>query len=135
MFPGEPSSKRLRLLGPTLDDSPLTPAACVPLRFTDSFMAYLNRPNSQGKIPPKRIEGPSPFDRISDEIMVKIFSYLPRSSLGKCAPVCKRFRRIAIDDALWKAIKLYKKTVPPGILGNIFERDSVKICSRLTSTK
>ena len=79
-------------------------------------MSYLNK-NSHG-IPPKRIEGPSPFDKISDEIVVKIFSYLPRSVLGRCAPVCKKFRRIALDDSLWKAIKLYKKTVPPGVIGN-----------------
>ena len=124
-FTGESSSKILRLVGSSdvydAKRSPnvLAPVLPVPLRYEDSLFSYFLRPDSFGKKPLLKLNGPSPFDVVSDEVIVKIFSFLPRSSLGKCAPVCKRFQRIVLDESFWKAIKMYKKNVPAGVIGMI----------------
>ena len=113
---GEPSTKRLRLLESSVNVN--VPVLPVPVRYDDRYLSYFWRPEPFGSRPLKKLDGPSPFDSISDEVIVKIFSFLPRSSLGKCAPVCKRFQRIALDPKFWKAIKMYKKNVPAGVIGN-----------------
>ena len=123
-FTGESSSKILRLVGSSdvydakRSANVLAPVVLpVPLRYEDSLFSYFLRPDSFGKKPLRKLNGPSPFDVVSDEVIVKIFSFLPRSSLGKCAPVCKRFQRIVLDESFWKAIKMYKKNVPAGVIG------------------
>ena len=93
------------------------PVLPVPIRYEDNLLSYFLRPGPFATKPLRQLNGPSPFDFVSDEVIVKIFSFLPRSSLGKCAPVCKRFRRIALDESFWKAIKMYKKNVPAGVIG------------------
>lgn len=46
------------------------------------------------------------FDRISDELMVKIFDWLDSSELCNIARVCKRFESVIWSPNLWKIIKI-----------------------------
>lgn len=47
-----------------------------------------------------------------DEILLKIFSYLPRSNLSQCARVCQHFFRVAMDNSLCK-LKFHKNLFYP----------------------
>ena len=65
----------------------------------------------------------SPFDLLSDEIVIKIFEFVPRTLLlNGCALTCKRLRNICYDDTLWKRIDLGGKTFGPGQAGKIILR-------------
>lgn len=46
------------------------------------------------------------FDRLSDDLVVKIFSFLPSVDLSICAQVCRRFDTLAWTPSLWKIITL-----------------------------
>lgn len=41
------------------------------------------------------------FSRLSDEIVLHIFQYLPKKALLRLAQVNSRFSRIVVDDSLW----------------------------------
>ena len=45
---------------------------------------------------------PSPFEKLPDEIILKIFSFLSFKSLGNCNQVSSRMKRIAGDTTLWE---------------------------------
>ena len=40
----------------------------------------------------------------SDEILLKIFSFLDSEDIVNCVPVHEKFRRIAFDDFLWRGV-------------------------------
>ncbi|XP_017784274.1 PREDICTED: F-box/LRR-repeat protein 7 [Nicrophorus vespilloides] len=46
------------------------------------------------------------FDRLSDELVIRIFSFLPSSDLSVCARVCRRFDNLAWKPCLWRTILL-----------------------------
>ncbi|XP_050068729.1 F-box/LRR-repeat protein 7 [Anopheles maculipalpis] len=46
------------------------------------------------------------FDRIPDELMVRIFEWLDSSELCNIARVCRRFESVIWNPALWKIIKI-----------------------------
>ncbi|ETN60845.1 f-box/leucine rich repeat protein [Anopheles darlingi] len=46
------------------------------------------------------------FDRITDELMVRIFEWLDSSELCNIARVCRRFESVIWNPALWKVIKI-----------------------------
>ena len=72
-FLGEPASKRRKIDKESL---------------TESFMEIL--PRKCGKSAVKRTKN-NLFQNLSDEVIVKIFSYLNRQSLGRTASVCQRY--------------------------------------------
>ena len=47
---------------------------------------------------------PSPFDLMTDDVIVKIFSNLSTDQLCRCSCVCQRWYRLAWDPLLWKKI-------------------------------
>lgn len=49
------------------------------------------------------------FDRLSDELMVKIFEWLDSCELCNIARVCKRFESVIWSPNLWKFIKIKGK--------------------------
>lgn len=51
------------------------------------------------------------FDKLSDELMLKIFSWLHSHDLSSCARVCRRFEALAWRPCLWKTITLYGENV------------------------
>ena len=65
----------------------------------------------------------SPFNLLSDEIIVKIFEFVPRQTLvNGCALACKRLKNICYDEALWKRVDLGGKKIGPGQAGKIMLR-------------
>ena len=54
----------------------------------------------------KRITKSSPFDRLSDELVVKVMSFLPTNCVCQCARVCRRWYVLAWDPRLWTKICL-----------------------------
>lgn len=46
------------------------------------------------------------FDRLSDEVMLRIFSYLPHKEILRISTVCKRWLKIASDSRLWSHVSL-----------------------------
>ncbi|XP_022087876.1 S-phase kinase-associated protein 2-like [Acanthaster planci] len=66
-----------------------------------------------------------PFCRLSDEIMLGIFWWLPMTTLARCARVCRRWYHLVFDDSLWRRIDISNKTFASGILGQILQRGTV----------
>ena len=58
----------------------------------------------------------SPFDLLSDDLMVRIFKFLPKNHLGQCAQVCRRFYFLAWEPQLWQSIDLQVKNNCDGTL-------------------
>lgn len=86
---------------------------------SDLFLAY-NRQRPQD-IQPK-VDN---FSRMSDEIVLLVFKWLPKCSLARCAAVCRRWRRLVKDESLWKRIELGMKSVRPGVLEDVVSRGCV----------
>ena len=63
------------------------------------------------------------MEKIPNEILLKIFSYLEVQDLGKCASVCKKFHEIAYERRLWQrlSVNLYGKQVPVEFLQHIMK--------------
>ena len=58
----------------------------------------------------------SPFDLLSDDLVVRIFKFLPKNNLGQCAKVCRRFYFLAWEPQLWQSIDLNVKNNMDGTL-------------------
>lgn len=41
------------------------------------------------------------LDKLPDELLTTVFSYLVEGDLGRCAPVSRRFNKIANDQGIW----------------------------------
>ncbi|XP_071531571.1 uncharacterized protein Fbxl7 isoform X1 [Panulirus ornatus] len=54
----------------------------------------------------KRVARSSPFDKLSDELVVRILSFLPTNAVCQCARVCRRWYVLAWDPRLWSTITL-----------------------------
>lgn len=48
----------------------------------------------------------SHFDRLRDELVLKVFSYLNSADLCACAAVCHRWENLAWEPVLWRTIAL-----------------------------
>ncbi|XP_045481540.1 F-box/LRR-repeat protein 7-like isoform X2 [Harmonia axyridis] len=46
------------------------------------------------------------FDQLTDETILKIFSFLGTRDLSSCARVCRRFNHIAWTPCLWRSIRI-----------------------------
>jgi hypothetical protein len=47
-------------------------------------------------------ESGSPFERMSDEVMLRILSFLTHPQLCRITSVSQRFKTLALDPSLWK---------------------------------
>lgn len=65
------------------------------------------------------------FLKLSDEMVLMIFRWLPKNMLVRCALVCKRWQRIAYDEVLWTRMDLGSRTLNPGSLGHVLMRGSI----------
>lgn len=68
-----------------------------------------------------------PFSRLSDEIVLHIFQYLPKKALTRLAQVNSRFSRIIQDESLWVRMDLGNRSFLPGALGRVLSRGLI-IC-------
>ncbi|KAK3773790.1 hypothetical protein RRG08_010999 [Elysia crispata] len=66
--------------------------------------------------------GFDPFDRVSDEIILRIFHQLPRHAMCTCALVCRRWARIVCDLSLWRRMDFGGRPLKVGILKILLER-------------
>ncbi|XP_041371086.1 F-box/LRR-repeat protein fbxl-1-like isoform X2 [Gigantopelta aegis] len=46
------------------------------------------------------------IDKIPDKLLLKVFSFLKHSELGRVAQVCRKWRLLAYDSRLWKCVSL-----------------------------
>ncbi|XP_064477118.1 S-phase kinase-associated protein 2-like [Ornithodoros turicata] len=65
------------------------------------------------------------FSDLSDETILEVFKWLPKPVLARCAAVCKRWMRLALDESLWRKLDLGKKHIGPGVLGIVLRRGVV----------
>eukprot|EP00794_Sanderia_malayensis_P008076 gene8076-8940_t len=73
------------------------------------------------------------FRVLSDEIILRIFSFLRRKFLTRCAKVCKNWLRLAYDESLWKNVDLSNKILGPGVLGSILHRGTLHLKLKKTN--
>ncbi len=45
------------------------------------------------------------LESLSDEILLKIFSFVSQQDRGRLSSVCSRFKRLAMDYTLWKKVR------------------------------
>lgn len=84
----------------------------------ENFFLYRNRAL-------RGSDGKDHFSRLSDEIILHIFKYLPKKALIRCNYVCQRFNRCARDESLWTRLDLGGRSLRPGALGDILPRGVV----------
>ncbi|GFN94184.1 S-phase kinase-associated protein 2 [Plakobranchus ocellatus] len=66
--------------------------------------------------------GFDPFERVSDEIILRIFHQLPRHTMCTCALVCRRWARIVCDISLWRRMDFGGRPLKVGVLKILLER-------------
>lgn len=69
-----------------------------------------------------REETVDPFCRLSNELLLRLFSLLPRQSLARCARVCRRWRHLASDESLWRRCDCSSRSMAAGTLGRLLQR-------------
>ncbi len=66
---------------------------------------------------------PDPFAALSDEVLLQVFRWLSRHSLSRAARCCRRFRLLAQDETLWRAVDVGGRShLPPGAVGVLLAR-------------
>ncbi|XP_041466319.1 uncharacterized protein LOC121416865 [Lytechinus variegatus] len=76
---------------------------------------------------PRGSESLSIWQLLPDEILLHIFSHLPQHMLVQCALTCQRFHRIAMDDSLWRCIRLESRDLTDFYLTHIGEKHPVSL--------
>ena len=61
-------------------------------------------------------------DLLSDEVLISVLKWLPKTTLIRCVRVCKRWSRLSTDESLWRRMDFANKTLKPGVLGHILNR-------------
>ncbi|KAK7487434.1 hypothetical protein BaRGS_00021275 [Batillaria attramentaria] len=64
--------------------------------------------SSKGKHPYTR---PSPFELLTDDIVLRVFSNLPTDHLCRCARVCRRWYHLVWDPTLWTSIVINNSAI------------------------
>jgi len=104
------------------DSASCSSLTSIPLgHVPDDFCQYTRsrtRPD-EGK------EDDDSFNLMSEEVVLHIFKWLPKTSLARCALVCKRWRRLVKDDSLWKRVDLGLRNIQPGVIGQVLSRGSI----------
>lgn len=65
------------------------------------------------------------FSRLSDEMILSVFKWLPKKALIRCSLVSHRFDRLSQDESLWTRLDLAGKVLQPHALGRILMRGVV----------
>lgn len=66
-----------------------------------------------------------PFQYLSDEVLLHIFTFLPKKALNRIASVNERFSRVVQDDTLWVRMDLGNKYLRRGAISRILCRGLV----------
>ena len=62
------------------------------------------------------------LEDLSNELIVKVFSYLEIKELIRCGQLSKRMRIISHDQSLWQKMNLFRKAVPTTFLAMIIKK-------------
>lgn len=73
------------------------------------------------------------FAKLSDEMILSIFKWLPKKTLIRCSSVSRQFHRVAQDDTLWTRLDLGGRTLNNCSINAIFKRGIVIL--RLAQTE
>lgn len=92
----------------------------------ESFFMYQKRD-------PRLYTGEDNFAKLSDEILLSIFKWLPKKTLSRCSLVNHRFHRVIQDESLWTRLDLAGKTIQPFAFGRILMRGTIIL--RLAQSK
>lgn len=112
---------------PNASHTPHTNDECTKtLNMDDSFFMYQKRD-------PRLYTGEDNFTRLSDEILLSIFKWLPKKTLNRCSLVNHRFHRVVQDESLWTRLDLAGKTIQTFALGRILMRGTIIL--RLAQSK
>lgn len=65
------------------------------------------------------------FGKLSDEIILHIFRFLPKKALIRCSQVSKRFNQVSLDETLWIRLDLSCRSLREGALGRVISRGTV----------
>ncbi|CAH1102732.1 unnamed protein product [Psylliodes chrysocephalus] len=65
------------------------------------------------------------FDLLSDEVILHVLRWLPKSYLLDIALVCKRFHRLTQDETLWTRMDVSNKHLEPGELGKLLSKQVI----------
>ncbi|XP_050314237.1 S-phase kinase-associated protein 2 isoform X2 [Anthonomus grandis grandis] len=65
------------------------------------------------------------FDLLSDEVVLQIFRWIPKSNLRDIALTCSRFHRLSNDETLWTRMDVSNKHLDEGDLGLILSRQVI----------
>jgi hypothetical protein len=87
-----------------------TPRVRRPQIFAGSTSTSTSKRSATANSKAKNI---SPFEKLTDELVLKIFSYLPTQELCSCARVSRRFYHLAWDPKLWTTITFNAETPNP----------------------
>ena len=76
--------------------------------LSESYAAYF--PKKCNKKLPKSPSKPNIFEKLSDEVIVKIFSYFNQTNLSRVSMVCHRFRRIGDHSSEIRVLRSTKSS-------------------------
>ncbi|KAK9871829.1 hypothetical protein WA026_014285 [Henosepilachna vigintioctopunctata] len=65
------------------------------------------------------------FERLSDEVILQIFHWIPKRHLTNVASSCKRFYRLIQDESLWTRMDISNRNLRIGCLGQILSKKVV----------
>ncbi|XP_056635293.1 S-phase kinase-associated protein 2 [Diorhabda carinulata] len=75
------------------------------------------------------------FDLLSDEVILYILRWLPKTYLMDIALVCKRFHRLTQDESLWTRMDVSNRHLQAGELGKIMSKQVVVLRLARSSVK
>ncbi|CAH1772553.1 unnamed protein product [Owenia fusiformis] len=104
---------------PSFSTSQNIPSPSTP-RIVELNNDFLRRISTMDKC--EENDGQCPFNILSDEMVLSIFKWIPKSMLAKNARVCKRWNRLAFDESLWRRLDLANKVLLPGVMGRLLNR-------------
>ncbi|MCL4127097.1 UNVERIFIED_CONTAM: hypothetical protein GTU68_007949 [Idotea baltica] len=73
------------------------------------------------------VSGEDKFNKLIEEVVLMIFKWLPKYMLARCAQVCKRWKRFAFDESLWRRLDLGSRTLNPGVIGRVLLRGTFSL--------
>ncbi|CAF0895791.1 unnamed protein product [Rotaria sordida] len=65
------------------------------------------------------------FNLLSDELILTILRYLPRTSLASMAQVCRRLRSLTYDPSLWCRVDMSRKQIESCYLRDVLLRGTI----------
>ena len=82
---------------------------------------------------PEKNSSSDPFEGLSDDLLLRILSYLGTKYLCRCAAVSRRFRNVAWRPQLWRALSLADPSLTDARLVALLSLICRKVLSNITT--